>query len=534
MFVRNLLQPKLNKEISLKAGDYISVVPFGLNVTIQYNDKGLIQKVFKGHDNSEWKDATSEYLPIILKNKQLPNKLPVTGGTTLIRGAFVKSDVISSLQKNPKSLQQELEQLYSSDPTSFKFYGGDISTNTNSIKGALSCRRWLSTARIELLPGYSISRELTDQEFEHMLLQNYPFQYPLISGYILFHSDGSIEYPKVQITQSVVKGVTTSTNISGCIEGNIEYEDGSIQLVPYSQIVKYNIQSNTLVLRDANLTIIHTIAPAVSANKRTVVSNKIQCSCCGRNIIVPPVGDVMCSDEQCNTRLYPRVMQLCKTLKIPCPTFEEYKVISDNVGTLFTVLDMIDKPIYTGDVLHITMEDGLRAIIPKSILPGMQQITQLADNFSNSIQTLCYYIRHVDKMKSDLSLDNNAFNRFYTWISSPENCSDVIEFFKLSSICIEKAEKRFDGPPIFRDKTIMLTGSFLHGSLDEVSSILKSYSANVTTEFSKDIDCLIIGDTQENLDGHSIITARKSRIPVMTESEFFHEYDIDTDIAENL
>ena len=104
----------------------------------------------------------------------------------------------------------------------------------------------------------------------------------------------------------------------------------------------------------------------------------------------------------------------------------------------------------------------------------------------------------------------------------------------MNNVNITKATKKFEGAPIFRDKLILLTGSFIHGSLDEIANILHSYSAETTTQMSDNVNCVVIGDGQENINGHVVIEARKKRVPVMSESEFFMQYDIDTDLAENL
>lgn len=189
---------------------------------------------------------------------------------------------------------------------------------------------------------------------------------------------------------------------------------------------------------------------------------------------------------------------------------------------------------YKSSEVDVTLAQGLQAIVPKAILSNARYLNQLSDAFGNSLQTMQYYLQHQDKLQTELDLDPQVFRKFFTWISNQENLSDVLEFFKLTNVNVIKSEKKFEGAPIFRDKTIMLTGNFIHGSLDEVSSIFKSYAAATTLELSDSVDCVVIGDTQENIDGHAIIEARKRRVPIMTESEFFKQYDIEADMAENL
>ena len=102
-------------------------------------------------------------------------------------------------------------------------------------------------------------------------------------------------------------------------------------------------------------------------------------------------------------------------------------------------------------------------------------------------------------------------------------------------IIITKTNRKFDGIPMLRNKTIAITGIFNHGSLQEVASILNSYSANVVFgNCHEKIDCVIVGNINENVDGSLINRARDENIAVFTESEFFARYDIDSDLRENL
>ena len=80
----------------------------------------------------------------------------------------------------------------------------------------------------------------------------------------------------------------------------------------------------------------------------------------------------------------------------------------------------------------------------------------------------------------------------------------------------------------------MITGTFNHGSKEEVKSILESYSATVVFNMNDNVQCVIIGDMLEDTNGVAVKHAKDNRIPIMTESKFFDQYDIDKDMAENL
>lgn len=534
MFVRNLLQS--GQLVTLQAGEYVTIVPFGIPITVQYDDRGLIQKILLNHDKDDWQDISSKFLALVIKLHIIPNKIPVTGGTSYVHGVLLTEDLNSSLRNHPVSLQAELLQKFQADPQSFEFYAGDVTSLAVTFKGAVAVRQWLATAQFNLLPGYVVPRDLNDAQFEHMLKANDACKFPMIDSYILYHLDYSISYPKVQHTEVVVDSVKQRFTESGDIVGDISYKSKNadeLQTVPYSTIVKYNIHADSIVIRDAELNIIHSISGSDS-KKVSQLSRKIQCSSCGRQLIVPDSGSMRCSDPQCNSVLYPRVLQLCKCLNLPLMPFTDYVNYSSTVGSIFSILDIFDIEPYKGIKCEVTLAQGVRAVVPKTIIPGLHQINQLCDACGNSIQTLQYYIQNVDKLKMDLDLEVNAFRRFFDWIASPDNYSDIIEFFKLPNVSLIKQSAKFEGDPIFRDKLIMITGSFIHGSAEEISSILKSYAADVTTTYSDDVNCILIGDAQENIDGHAVIAARKHMIPILTESQFFSQYDIDSDLAENL
>ena len=104
-------------------------------------------------------------------------------------------------------------------------------------------------------------------------------------------------------------------------------------------------------------------------------------------------------------------------------------------------------------------------------------------------------------------------------------------FINHNHVDIHVSMKKFDGAPIFHGKTIMITGRFKHGSHDEIISILESYDATVVTKFNNSVQCLVIGDTKESIDGLSARYCKANKIPIFTESEFFKRFQIDEDIS---
>ena len=92
---------------------------------------------------------------------------------------------------------------------------------------------------------------------------------------------------------------------------------------------------------------------------------------------------------------------------------------------------------------------------------------------------------------------------------------------------------KFEGAPIFRNKIIMVTGDFAHGSKEDVANILRSYSATVTFHYDDTVQCVLVGDSKSNIDGQAIRQARWDHVPVMDEADFFAQYEIDDDLIKN-
>ncbi|MBQ3184550.1 MAG: hypothetical protein IJB54_01060, partial [Firmicutes bacterium] len=81
MFVRNLLRPS----------DFVTLVPVGMPTTLQYNDTGMLEKVYWGYTPETREDLSSRMLSaakITDEVKPFPFKIPLKEGTTWIMGVL--------------------------------------------------------------------------------------------------------------------------------------------------------------------------------------------------------------------------------------------------------------------------------------------------------------------------------------------------------------------------------------------------------------------------------------------------------------
>ena len=114
MFVRNLLQ----------ANDYATIVPAGIRITLQYNDKGQIEAVYVGHN--EDKILHPELLTPILKLGHVPNHISITKGTSYVYGCLYTGEVYKVEGLLHASVQTHYISKFIEDPSKFHFFAGHI------------------------------------------------------------------------------------------------------------------------------------------------------------------------------------------------------------------------------------------------------------------------------------------------------------------------------------------------------------------------------------------------------------------------
>lgn len=522
MFVRNLLQ----------SGDYATLVPIGIPITLQYSGKGTIQKVYKFYDESDRIELSNSVLEHIIKYKQVPIKIPITGGTSWVQGVLYSDVPISGYGKLPDCMINSLLSQYDEHPESFKFYAGNAESLAHNFNGALSIRQWLTISKFEVLPGYLISASLTDENFSNLVSKEYPFTYPLIASYMIFRNNTTL-YVSTDLSTFSVKDIERYVDESGVISAILTNDEDVSINTSYYDIAELKITKGSQIVCDSEGMFIHC---ETDSSLPEFVGETTTCEWCGKKLIVPRVPNMVfkCTDPQCNSVLYPRVKQLLNGLELEPMSYDEYVRVSNKIGKVFSLPDIFDLDKYKDIQVSLPLTQVVRAIIPKNVLPGQIQITQLCDACSNSVDTLMYYVQNVDKLRSELGLDIHTFSRLFKWLLNPENASDVVELLKIYNISYVASNCKFDGPPIFRDKLIYITGTFKHGSIADISAILSSYSANVVSSFSPSVSCVLVGDIDENINGSVIRKAKNCNIPIFKESAFFAEYDIDTDMAENL
>ena len=131
MNVRNFLAP----------GDFVITIPVGLNITLQYDEKGNIQKLLMGLDPSG-AELPEELLNEVLLAGIVPRTIPIVQGTTWISGIFTRSGILSTKSgKIPDDIIEDISVDLLENPCEFTFYAASVESNSMKFTGGLSSQK---------------------------------------------------------------------------------------------------------------------------------------------------------------------------------------------------------------------------------------------------------------------------------------------------------------------------------------------------------------------------------------------------------
>lgn len=508
------------------SGEYVIPIPIGVPIKLQYNSKGHLESVFvELEDKSQ--DVTAELRDVFLSHHTCPPTISVQGGTTWVFGVLYSSDMFLRPGVIPNCIVSDMIDGYRCTPDEFTFYAYWINSFAARFRGAAPIRQWLTLSKFEVLPGWVVPTDNTKDKFDAMVQKSrFHFNPNRIMMYGVFH-DQEFRLEKLDLVQTHCKSVTMVTDHNGYLYGEIECDNGTpvslLLRVPYSRIAAFGVRSNSgILVQGSNICWCSTM----NSNRY----HRIPCPSCGRYIDIPHDGATLCSDYHCKSRLYSRYSQFCSVLNLPMLPWDMFQSASNNISSLF---DIFGTDVHKDQKIRASLSDVLRSLVPLDIVPDSTILQKFVNRCNNSVDTVMYYLNHLDKISVDLDLSPGQVRGLVTWFEDPENMLELYTICNLPNVTIDDSIRKFDGPPIFRGKTLALTGTFRHGSYDEVTAIIRSYSGDVAS-FTDKVDGLLIGDIKEGINSQWIQTCRSAGIPIMQESEFFSTYDINEDLANNL
>ena len=512
---------------TFKPGQLVMPMPVGIPTTLQYNSKGILERVYNSvTDISPDTEVSYDMFNALYEHKVAPVKILLTGGTTRIKGVLYTGKLYPGNGKLPDSIMMDLTCEFTENPDAFNFFAGSISSTAAVFNGANSAKKWFSMCNFKQLPSFLTPTPVTKTAFEQALYNNYPFIKDMIM-YFIVYSRNEVQFIETGVQEYVIKKVDRYVDEYGNIKGMCTHVDGQIAL-DWSDIVRLNIQRKRCLVLDKYWTPIRCFEDA-----KGLVSGTISCDICGKQIVSPMHGPVKCGDRNCPSNMYADFKHFIEAYNMPELPFTAYKEYV-KMNMIHTISDLFNVNPWKTYTLETSLSQLLRALIPVNVVPVGDVITSFVQHCNGNVNMFNYYVENPNKILPDFHLSGKFLSAMIQWLSDDVNKQSLLSLLKCENIVISEDGTKFQGSPIFRNKKIMITGEFSHGTQADIISILKGYSAEVVTKFESDVDCAIIGSSLQGINSVELNKVKSLNLPVFEENDFFRTYEIDKDLAENL
>lgn len=518
-----------------KPGSLLYIVPTGLLVTLRYDAHGQLNGIFKGfcpHGGDLGEELSEEFRKTVQGAGLVPGSIKLTSTSSVIWGVFYSDEFKTPVGKVPQCEYDRIIKDITSGNIKYKFYIGNVDSGSAAFNNPTSLTTWGKMSGFDILPPWLIPTDATDKTLKDYILSNihYPFKFPLISGYIVYESTSDPYFYQLDLQTITVKNTVQYVNHSGYVKYRVYYGDDECFTMNYPDAAFYNIKKNSQLILDGGNVI---WSNTKSSNHSDRLPKRIVCKSCGKILDVPDSGYMTCSDPYCTSLLYPRIERFCKVLGLEVLSKEQFdKYVDKSEIQIFP--DLLLLPEYKDIKIKKNLWEIIFACLPMDVGIDKQWLIKFCNRCNNNYKTVKYYFDGPIRIYTEL--DMNVSRRFADWLSIPRNILELDTVVNSSQIELAVRDKVmcFDGAPIFRNKTIYITGTFKHGSLADIQAILESYSATVVTEFDGHIQCVLVGDIKDGIEGQAILAARELHLPIFSESEFFAKYEIDEDLEKFL
>lgn len=515
----------------LKPGDYVLAEPFGIKLMLRYDSRGVLDFVGCGSDYDHIEEIEHIKLSKIRELSTVPTKIGITGGSTFVYGTLYAPDT-PFVHSEGNVSELYISEYISKLNNTYQFVASFVKSNASKFAGAVATRNWLQMSKFYVCPGY-LAPANPDRKFIDTILQSnmYEFYPKLIGGFTYFR--GTEVYHKVvPMYQFIVSQVRLSVDRSGAILGLVQHAHSNYSMsLNYSEVVSHNIQPGDIVIQQDGRNGQYLFSKSLDCKVREPRLSTIACPVCGKLLNVPKHGIVKCDDNSCLSNHYLDFCSMASVLGIPVISKDKYFKLAKS-NEILNIVDILDLPEYKDYNFTLDIHQMLRACIPITEVRSDETLKRFCIRCNNDVDTIRYYIHSPNRIYVDLSMDSIDDKNLISWLSSAYNQTVLEAFISRSNVIEHSTLKKFDGAPIFRGRTICITGRFEHGPDSEIIQILQSYSACVVTELSDDVDCLLIGQLMESIDGSMLNRARANDIPIFYEDKFFNEYGIDDDLKQ--
>lgn len=511
MLARNLLQP----------GESVCPIPLGIPVKVNYGPKGTIEAVLTSSDNSDNYENRLDLYSILVKYSNIPTRVPTLGGTVCVHGVVY---VVNSY-KACGNLRNDFESIIISEAQNLgrcKFYAGYVESTSITFTGSMQRHTWLKSQRFDTLPLTIVPYDNVDK-WLHQFISASPFNLnTLIGFYGEYKSKFSIH--ELGLYQDKVESINTYLDKNGYVMAKIGFTELDPIYTSLYSIKQKNLAVGDYVVVDLNLHKINAVIIRSDNPKKLDEYTVYKCPVCSKRYSVDEEFKV-CPNPQCPSTMYCDVVQFFETLNLPVISYDDFsKYVNDKKLNKFG--DILLLPEYSECQIFVSLYDFLDAIIPNDKVRNRDSIWELYTKCNGSWDSIVYYLNHPNDIISDLRIE---FTDLIHWLKAPGNVDRIFDIFNYSNVSITPEVKKFEGSPIFRNKSIYLTGQFRRGNYAEISGILSSYSASLVTNW-EDADCCLVGDIPSDVNGYAVRGCKSKGIPVFFESEFFNLYELDSEM----
>lgn len=510
---------------NFSSGQYVQPIPVGLLCSIHYAQQGFVTSIVVNPTNEELPFSVVTDLceaGVISQRISTASKISRVDGVIVITDSNFK--YTSCTGEVPECYYESIKKYITKLPTKCKFYayGGEHYDNLNIATLTMASK--LRSYGFNFIAGISVTANSVPSQLDayiDTMGQSINKKLPIAIGYHISVGDTTNFVYRGLIADTVKKAHPTIDE-SGYVHQQIDGHEGDYT-VAYSDAVTYDASKGTYAIFENNK-IVHSISPHPEHNK---LSKEFTCPVCGKTYTVGS-GTTICADVDCPSRNYKNVVKLligCGLEQLPYGDYVK-AVKSEELLSLENVFNL---PQYSGKKIKTTLTNLLFNLLPISVtMANVDNVAQFVQK-SKSQTAVHYYVHNADKIKSELQLNPSFTQNLVGWFSDKRHVETFDNIIHNPNIEIIEVQKKFHGDPIFVNQKICIAGKFQHGSLEEITSILNSYSADVTLDLTSDCSCLVVGHFRSE-PKQIIDLANSYGVSVYNEDEFFSNFQIDKDL----
>ena len=522
----------------LKPGDYVIPEPFGIKMMLRYDSRGVLDHIEVGAEYTDMVDMSNTYFSVMRDHiSDIPSKISIKDGSTFVYGTLYTDDIPYIFDTKFAGLVPDIyiHEYTHNTNIEYVFYASYVKSNAMSFTSPIVTKNWLAMSKFRTTPSFMAPANPSEQFYNYIVNSSQWGNLNKHLGGVSYYRDGQVYSETFRYYEMAVKRVVTKLSTSGAILGRIESTsveatDSTYIDVNYSEVLNNNIQSGDLVFLYDNLN--GQLAFSVAKNSaRQPRPTYVQCPVCKKQVDINRSGSTYCIDDSCMSKHYYDFCNMVTTLNPPQLSHDDFIKLAKS-NKVLNIVDFLDLPQYDEYIFELNLPTLLRAIIPVMSVRSIHTLEKFANRCKHDLNTLKYYVHNPNRIYTDLDMNDLDSKHLIEWLTSTYNQSVVEAMLGCDKVKLLNNVKEFDGAPIFRNKTICVTGIFDHGTLDDIAKILRSYSANVVYSYSDDVNCILVGQSMERVRSDIIKQARANNVPILYERNFFEEYGINDDLKQ--